>query len=279
MKGGLLAGVALALVGSLAAPATPAELFIDGEAGGGYDSNLNAAPRSSDAKGSALAFASASLGVANDPARFRYQIAARWSGLAYTEYSELSVNRVALAGGLFTYPSDALLASVLPSLGASFYGDDDRDSLDLGLRLALRWQLHRRFALRPGYAIVHQEARSSEFDRTAHRLSLGFDADAWPGGRLYAAYTLELGQVVRYLDAPAAGGPGGSPSQQMTNIFGRSQLIEREDAIVSEVLLEIEQSLPHRIFVRATGVYSRVSADPDDYDAFFASASLGIRWP
>lgn len=275
----LLAGAALALAASLAAPASASEPFADGEAGGGYDSNLNAAPRSSEAKGAGFGFASASLGIATDPARVRYQVAGEWSGVFYTDYSDLSVNRIALAGGLFASLSDSLVASVRPSLGGSFYGDDERDSLDLALHLALRWQLHERIALRPGYAIVYQNARSSEFDRTAHRLSLGLDADTWPGGRVYLASTLEIGQVVRYLDPPPGGGPGGSSQGDTTKLFGRSQIVDREDATITELLLEIEQSLTRRIFARASGGYSHVFTDPNDYDVFFASASLGIRWP
>lgn len=283
IRGRLAGAVGGLLLGTLAAPAAASEPFGSGAAGGGYDSNLNAATSAGDAEGSGFVFATAAAGLATAPADVRYQVALRWEGVSYAEYPDLSSNGVALAAGAFARLSEGLLLTAEPSVGGSFHGDADRDSLDLAVRLGLRWSLHERLALRPGYAFLWEEARESPFDRNAHRLSLGLDADLWPGGRARVAYALELGEVVRYLDVVADGGDGGPggmdvTSGRPTDVFGPLQVADRESATISEVTLGLEQELTPWLFLRAGGGYAHVSADPDDYEVLFGSASLGVRF-
>jgi hypothetical protein len=71
----------------------------------------------------------------------------------------------------------------------------------------------------------------------------------------------------------------GSTRGRQTNLFGHPQTVDRENAIRSETLLEVEQSLNDWIFLRANAGYGHVSADPSSYGFYFAGASLGARWP
>lgn len=278
------------LVGGVAPPGAAASPFADAEAGIGYDSNLNAASSSSDTAGSVFGFGSAAIGVASAPARVRYQLAAQWSGTWYADYSDLSSNRISATGGLYGRLADAVIVTFTPSIGGSFYGDDDRDSLNVSARIGLRWSIHDRIALRPGYAILWQDANVSAFDSTTNRFSLGLDAEVWSGAWLYAGYALELTEVPRYFDlfvsgmAPGGGVPGGGPGSiplagNFTGTFGRVQVAVRTDATIHDLSLDLEQALTPLVYLRLDVGYSHVTADPAPYDVFYTSASLGVRWP
>jgi len=283
----LRAGVAIAvLLGVVAAPALAAGPFVDGEVGGGYESNLDASSTSSQAAGAGFGRASIAVGLASEPDRVRYQVAARWSGLWYTDYADLSVNRITAIGGVYARLADGWIASVAPSIGGSFYGDGDRDSFELASRFGLRWHLHDRLGLRPAYTILWDDARADAFDRTAHRFSLDLDADVWPGGWLVLGGAIELGPVPRYIDASLVSGGGGpgmadrDPTvHKLIGTFGRSQLVVRTDATAYDLSLDLEQTVARWLRLRVGGGYSHVTADPAPYDAYFFSGSIGVQWP
>ena len=271
----------LSVVARVAAAGSP---FADAEAGGGYDGNLNAAATASDARGDGFGFARAALGWIGDGERITPQIAARWNGLAYADYTDLSMSRIAVEGGLRARASDAIGLRVLPSVGGRFYGDSDRDALEVGLLAAIRFEASPRASLESSYAFRWLDARAAVFDRSAHRFALALGGAPWPQGHLRLATAVELGPVVRYLPAPAPGGGGGGGSgsggrSRPNDTFGPGLLAERQSATVWEVALELQQDLTPHLYLAAGGGYGRAWTDPDDYDLYFGSASLGIRWP
>lgn len=277
----------MAWMGTDPAPALGFELFADAEAGGGYDANLNAASSTSEAEGDGFGFATAGVGVASAPGTIRTELSTRWNGVLYGEYSDLSVQRLAVSGALRARVSESITFRFSPSLGGSFYGDADRDTFDLGIGVGMRIELSRRLALDPGYTFLRRDSTTSEFDRTAHRFALALGAEPWAGGYLRATTTIELGQVVRYqeISGGGAGGGGGSGgggtngAGRPNDTFGSNWIAEREDATSAEIGLTFEQGLSERIFVALGGGYARVWADSSDYDVFTTNASLGIRWP
>ena len=280
----LLAGAAvgLALIGRDAPPAAGAEVFADAEVGGGYDGNLNAATNTSESEDDGFGFATGGIGVATAArAPIRGELSARWEGVLYGEYSDLSFQRVTLAGALRARVSESITLRLSPRLGGSFYGDSDRDSFDLGIGVGARFAPGRGIHVDPGYTFMSRDAEVSEFDRTAHRFSLALGAEPWERGYLRATTTAELGQVVRYEQiAAGGGGGGGGPGQGRPNdTFGSNWIADREDATSAEIALSLEQGLSERIFVALGGAYVRVWADSSDYDVYTTNASLGVRWP
>ncbi|MEZ4282970.1 MAG: outer membrane beta-barrel protein [Myxococcota bacterium] len=285
---GAVVGVVFLGVASAPALAGAAEFFADAEAGGGYDGNLNAASNSGDAEGAGFGFASGGLGIAGAPGgALRGELSARWNGVLYEQYSDLSVQRLALIGTLRARATESITLRLSPSLGGSFHGDADRDTLDLGLGIGARFALGRRFTLDPGYTLVRRDAAPSVFDRTAHRFALALGAEPWKSGYLRLTSTVELGEVVRYVETMGggSGGGGGGGSGSTTgrgrpnDTFGADWIADREDATSAELALVVEQGLTDRIFVALGGGYSRVWADSSRYDVYFTNASLGVRWP
>lgn len=285
----LLAGavIGLAWIASDAAPATGVEFFADAEAGGGYDGNLNAASNRSDAEGDGFGFATGGVGVASaGDGVFRSELSARWNGVLYTEYSDLSVQRLTLAGSLRARATEAITLRLTPSLGGSLYRDSDRDSFDLGVGVGVRFALGPRLSLDPSYTFLRRDATVSAFDRTAHRMALALGAEPWKRGYLRVSTMVELGQVVRYEEITGVGGGGGGGGSGGTggqgrpnDTFGSNWTADREDATSAEIALSLEQGLSARIFVAVGGSYARVWADSSNFDVYTTNASLGIRWP
>lgn len=287
----LLAGAAIGLawIATDAVPAPGVEFFADAEGGGGYDGNLNAASTTNDAKGDGFGFATTGVGIASAPGgRLRTELSARWNGVLYSEYSDLSVQRLSLAGTLRARASEAITLRLSPSLGGSLYHDSDRDSFDLGVGVGARFALSPRLAVDPGYTFLRRDATVSEFDRTAHRFALALGAEPWRQGYLRVSTTVELGQVVRYEEIAGTGtgtggngsGSGGTGGRGRPNdTFGSNWIANREDATSTEIALSFEQGLSERIFFALGGSYARVWADSSDYDVYATNASLGVRWP
>lgn len=280
------------LCGAVAPPVRAAEFSVEGEAGVGYDANLDAASSWDEAEGSLYGSGAAGLAVASGPGRLRVQAATHWSVVEYSEVDDLSVHRWAGSAAAFARVFPGGIASARASLGGSFYGDGDRDSFDLGLALGLRWQLRDRLALRPGYAFLREDARVAAFDRIRHTFSLGLEAEPWRGAWAALALSVDRDEVVRYLEieeptgpaALASGMPGSGGSSRggaghRVGTFGRPQQAERSDATAYGVALELEQAITEWLFVRSGVAYRRVVADPEPYHGLSAGVSAGLRWP
>lgn len=272
----------LSAVSSLAAAGGP---FVDVEAGGGYDGNLNAAASDRDARGDGFGFGRAAVGMTTQRGRFGAQLTARWSGFAYADYDDLSVNRIALEPGFRILATESIRIRVLPSVGGSFHGDSDRDTLDLGVLAGLRFAMGPHLWLEPSYAGFRHDARSSVFDRSGHRFSLALGAEPWSRGYVRLATLAELAPVVRYLPSDGDGGggsgsgPGSGRRSRPNDTFGPGLIAERQQATLWQLDLSVEQALTERFYVAVGAGYGRVWTDPDDYDLYFGNASLGIRWP
>ena len=125
----------------------------------------------------------------------------------------------------------------------------------------------------------------SVFDRTAHRFAVALGAEPWEAGYLRVTSTIELGEVVRYVESAGGGGGGGSGGGTATgrgrpnDTFGSDRIADREDATSAEFALVFEQGITDRTFVAIGGGYAPVWAESGRYDVYFTNASLGIRWP
>lgn len=280
----LLAGAALGLafLSADAAPASSAELFADAEVGGGYDGNLDAAPNARDGEGDGFGFATAGVGVTGTNAgRLRGELSGRWTGVLYHAYSDLSVQRLSLPMAVRLRVSEGVTLHLSPSVGGSFHGDSDRDSLDLGLGLGARLTPAGPLWLEPGYLLRRRDAKTSTFDRTTHRFALGIGVEPWQHGFLRVTPAFELGPVVRYEPSAEGGGGGGGASGRgrPNDTFGSNWTADREDAAIGEIGWVLEQALTARTFVALGGSYARVWADSSDYDLYSMNASIGLRWP
>ncbi len=82
-----------------------------------------------------------------------------------------------------------------------------------------------------------------------------------------------------------SGGSGGSGSGvaagrgRPNDTFGSGLVADREGATTLDTSLSIEQSITDHLFLALFGGHAHVWSDPNDFDAWTVSASLGYRLP
>lgn len=183
------------------------ELDIGGEAGGGYDTNVNNWQDADEKLESAFAFGNVSLTHHDWPSpsvALDSRLAAGFE--LWDRYSKLSNARLGGSVRVTDPLGDGFFAPALVTTLAASWIDYDsalRDALDLRLHASLIEQLSTAVAVRGTFGLTWHDANSNVFDVFAQSLALNLDWKLSQHLLAYGGYQVSFGDIV-------AVGPTGS---------------------------------------------------------------------